>query len=102
VKVNGKHANGHAAAGSAFDDFWAIYWRKEGKGAARRAFEKALKGGVQAQTIVAAAAAQAASYLAKEPRFRPHPATWLNEGRWDDEVAPVAPLQRFVLDRGKV
>ena len=28
---------------------------------------------------------QKPAMMLKEPQFRPHPATWLNQERWDDE-----------------
>ena len=66
-----------------FDLFWRLYPRKRGKGAARRAFEKALKradfatiiGGLQAYL----------PHLPDDHQFIPHPSTWLNGERWDDE-----------------
>jgi hypothetical protein len=71
-----------------FEEFWSWYPRKTGKGAARKAYAKALK---KKNHI---ALCHAANRLASDPnlpekQFIPHPATWLNEERWDDE--PYAP-----------
>ena len=32
----------------------------------------------------------AVSVAKKEKKFIPHPATWLNQGRWDDELEEIA------------
>ncbi len=69
-----------------FDVFWAAYPRRISKGAARTAFERAIrKTGLEAMLLAIA------DYI----RFKPdridfkHPATWLNGECWDDEWAPV-------------
>lgn len=71
-----------------FDDFWAVYPRKEDKGHARKAWPVALrKAGGLAEPIIAAAAgfAEHARRARTERRFVPLPATWLNGERWQDE-----------------
>jgi hypothetical protein len=77
-----------------FSDFWKAYPRKVGKGAARKAWIKA-KGRPPLDKLLAAVESQkAAGHLPIAPVggkwFCPHPATWLNQGRWDDE--PQLPL----------
>jgi uncharacterized protein YdaU (DUF1376 family) len=67
-----------------FDDFWPMYPRKVGKDAARKAWAKAVKRS-SADEILAGLKLQLPALAAKEQRFQPHPATWLNEGRWQDE-----------------
>jgi len=71
----------------AFDAFWALYPNKKGKGAARKAFEKALCK-TDAQTISKAIRAHCASSDWKKDggQYIPHPATWLNQERWEDEL----------------
>ncbi|MGI3199625.1 hypothetical protein ACRJ4W_15340 [Streptomyces sp. GLT-R25] len=78
-------------ADTGFDEFWAAYPRKVAKGTARGAWVKALKRGVSAQHIIAAATRAAAQWRAAhtELRFVPHPATWLNSERYDDEPEPT-------------
>jgi len=71
----------------AFDKFWATYPRKVGKDAARRAFDKAARR-VGHDTITAGAHRFAADPNLPAKEFIPHPATWLNAGRWDDEPLP--------------
>jgi hypothetical protein len=64
-----------------FMTFWRSFPKRVGKGAARKAFAGALKK-TTAATIMAAL--QRAVW-SSEPRFIPHPSTWLNEERWSDE-----------------
>lgn len=68
-----------------FDDFWDAYPRKEAKGAARKAWDKATKT-TDPETILAGVKAFAAKVAGSERKFIAHPATWLNAERWDDEV----------------
>lgn len=69
-----------------FDDFWKAYPRKVGKKAAKTAWLKAVKSGVSPEVILNALMKQKESGIWRETRYTPHPATWLNQGRWDDEV----------------
>lgn len=68
-----------------FDEFWAAYPRKEGKGSARKAFEKARRKISQRLLIRCILAWPFAEKLSDRGDFRPHPATWLNNERWLDE-----------------
>lgn len=72
---------------SDFDAFWSVYPRKVGKGAARKSFEKAMKK-TDLKTILDAVEAQRQSpqWTRDDGQFIPHPATWLNQERWADEV----------------
>ncbi len=69
-----------------FDDFWLVYPRRAGKQAARKAWDKAVKD--TPAVIVLAAAAAFRDDPNREAEFTPHPATWLNQGRWDDDPLP--------------
>jgi hypothetical protein len=80
-----------------FDQFWNIYPRKVSKGSARKAWDQALKRGVEAETIIEAAGIYASSVKGSEARFIAHPATWLNADRWEDEESSVlSPEPTFV------
>ena len=68
-----------------FDNFWAIYHRKVGRANAEKAFSKASHA-VGVDKILDAVKPYADSVSHKEKKFIPHPATWLNQGRWDDEL----------------
>ena len=69
-----------------FVQWWADYRRKEGKGAARKEFDKALKK-ISLDVLIASAQ----SYRDdpnREPRFTVQPARWLREERWEDGPLP--------------
>jgi len=69
-----------------FDHFWSQYPRKVGKEAARKAFAKAMKK-TTADKVMSGVEDLRIRVAGKDQQFTPHPATWLNEGRWDDETA---------------
>ena len=75
-----------------FDEFWAAYPRKVGKDAAAKAFAKRRVGvGLLAQMLAALSTQKTGEQWRKDGgQFIPHPATWLNEGRWQDETPGVA------------
>lgn len=75
-----------------FSEFWQHYPAKVGKAAARRAFPKAVKAaGGDPDEIVFGLKARL-HLFAEDPKFIPNPATWLNQGRWEDD--PEALLAR--------
>lgn len=78
-----------------FDEFWTAYPRKVGKADARKAWAKALRR-VNADKIVAAVR----EYPFRDDlTFVPHPASWLNGGRWEDDPHAVNP-SRTVTGNG--
>lgn len=79
--------------GEAFDRFWAAYPKKTGKQAAYKAFVK-IKG-VSVETMIKAVEYQRSTeqWQKENGRFIPNPATWLNQGRWEDEVVQVPDRQ---------
>lgn len=80
-----------------FPRFWHAYPRSIGRVAAKRAFERAIANGTDPNDIIAGAEAFAAYREQIEPdpvkreRFTPHPATWLNAGRWADDLPAISP-----------
>lgn len=72
----------------AFERFWTAYPRKVGKDAARKAFDKRKPSGEMVASMLTALASQIHSpnWTKDDGQFIPHPTTWLNEGRWQDEV----------------
>ena len=68
-----------------FDKFWLIYPRKEGKQDARKAFAKLKPDDDLLNTMLEAVQKQKQSDQWSDPRYIPHPATWLNGRRWEDE-----------------
>lgn len=83
-----------------FDEFWLACPRKVGKDAARRAYVKAVRSGFAPELIrdkmITAARFWKASRT--EQRFIPHPATWLNSGRYEDpdQTLPSSRHRSFV------
>lgn len=77
-----------------FDEWWAIYPRRCGKGAARKAFMAVLaKEQVRFPDLVQKTVQFRESRInhPDHPKFTPHPSTWLHQERWEDELLP-APL----------
>lgn len=70
-----------------FARFWAAYPRKTGKGEARKVFEKINPSESLTERMIEAVQAQAQSsqWRREGGQFIPHPATWLRQGRWEDE-----------------
>lgn len=67
-----------------FDAFWSAYPKKVGKQAALKAFQKA---NATLETMLTAIERQKSSAQWKKDngQYIPNPATWLNQGRWEDE-----------------
>lgn len=76
---------------SSFTDTFAVFWkeypRKVAKAAALKAWKKLRPSEVLVTQILAALQQQKESdnWLKDGGKFIPHPATWLNGGRWEDE-----------------
>ena len=68
-----------------FDKFWLMYPRHEGKQAARKAFDRLGVDDALLGVMVEAITRQRQSAQWSDPRYVPHPATWLNGRRWEDE-----------------
>jgi hypothetical protein len=70
-----------------FDAFWQAYPKKVGKEAARKAWRKVRPSESLCSKIMDAVTAAKASeqWCKQNGQFIPNPATWLNQGRWDDE-----------------
>lgn len=69
-----------------FDEFWIAYPRKVAKAVARKAFMRLTE---QQQLDACKAIDEHCLYWKTketELEFIPHPATWLNQERWEDEL----------------
>ncbi len=66
-----------------FEEFWDRYPRKVAKKRAKAAYLKALKSNTH-DDIIFGLSQHLPSLEAKEPRFVPHAATWLNDERFTD------------------
>lgn len=69
-----------------FEKFWSAYPRKAGN--KQKAFEAFKKAGTPLETLLAAIEIQkqSAQWTKDNGQFIPHPATWLNGKRWEDQV----------------
>lgn len=81
----------------AFDLFWEAYPRKVGKVKAQTAFQKVT---VSVEVLLAAIAEQKNSvqWQKDNGQFIPHPATWLNGKRWEDQITTEQLSQGRQLD----
>ena len=75
-------------AGERIEKFWAEYPRKVGKDAAMKAFLKRKTDDALLGEMIEKLKLQIVenNWTRENQRYIPHPATWLNEGRWMDEV----------------
>lgn len=87
--------------GAAFDEFWAEYPKKVGKIAAKKAFERAIRAASLESLLSAVRRQKCGSQWTRDGgQYIPNPATWLNQGRWEDELpeepgAAVPPRRRY-------
>ena len=75
-----------------FERFWELYPRKEGKKAARKAWDK-IRPGIELQMQIRNALRQQKTsdqWTRDGGQYIPHPATWLNGERWKDETVVPA------------
>lgn len=80
-----------------FNEFWQAYPRKVGKGAAEKAWAKA---NPDLQAVLTALAWQTKQdgWTKDGGAFIPHPGTYLNQRRWEDEKpATTSTFQRIAL-----
>lgn len=82
-----------------FARFWAAYPRHEAKAVALKAFEKVKPSEELLQKMLNAIEMQkkTAQWAENGGQFVPHPATWLNQHRWEDEVKEYAQQKRDAL-----
>lgn len=75
-----------------FETFWEAYPKKTGRKAAIKAWVAAKdKPDVDRIVSVVQREKQSAQWKKDGGQFIPHPATWLNQGRWDDAAPAVTP-----------
>lgn len=89
----------HPIPESYFVQFWEDYPRKQAKQAALRAFERAVKSGIDPETIIAGCQE---FEFSDDPQFIPLPASWLNGHRWDDQPLPQATLTAEPLTQAQL
>lgn len=90
VKPDNKHTPRKSAKSvitDGFDEFWAVYPKKDAKQAAIKAWNKLKPDDELKQAIIAGVQRDIAGrWKDVERRYIPNPATYLNGGRWEDEV----------------
>ena len=72
--------------GDSFADFWLAYPRREGKQAALRSWQRAIR--TTPASAIIAGAARYRDDVNRDPQFTAHASTWINAGRWEDEPLP--------------
>jgi DNA-binding transcriptional MocR family regulator len=78
-----------------FEVFWKSYPRKTNKSFAKRVFDKLKVNDELLKKMLYAIEAQKRSiWKDKDPQYIPHPSTWLNGERWEDEVAVVSSVPK--------
>ena len=74
---------------SIFESFWKVYPRKIGKEKCRNWFKSHKPKEDLVQQMIEAVEQQKKSKQWSDPQYIPHPYTWLNQGRWEDELTPT-------------
>lgn len=74
---------------SIFESFWKVYPRKVGKEKCRNWFKSHKPKEDLVQKMIEAVEEQKKSKQWSDPQYIPHPYTWLNQGRWEDELTPT-------------
>ena len=78
-------SNPNTSRASAFDAFWEAYPKKTGKEAAKKAFARA-KADIGTMLSALEVQKQSEQWTKNNGQFIPNPTTWLNQGRWEDEL----------------
>ncbi|MDD2054948.1 phage replication protein [Pseudomonas putida] len=90
-----------SASDDLFPKFWKLYPNKKGKANAEKAWKK-LKVTDELFTLIASGLAKqvvCAEWTKDGGQFIPHPATWLNGKRWEDEVKSASNVHQFPPSR---
>lgn len=74
-----------------FAEFWSAYPKKVGKKAALTSWKRLKPDAALFERIMQAVinAKKSEQWIREGGRYIPNPATWINQGRWDDELAPA-------------
>ena len=102
-KPERKHPPTPLKGDSVFAEFWQAYPKKIGKGNALKRWKKIGNGkGPQIVEAIKTQVAAGGHWRGTDGKdYIPNPATWLNQGRWDDEIQqdkqpPDAPAKKEV------
>ena len=82
-----------------FERFWAVYPRKAAKAAARRAFDRINPDEALMEIMTTAIEKwkKTEQWNDNDGQYIPHPATWLNQRRWEDELPTPAGTKPTVI-----
>ena len=85
IETENEYENDNKRTDKCFEMFWQAYPKKVGKQAALKAFQRVK---TPVETLLTAIERQKCGdqWSRENGRYIPNPATWLNQGRWDDEV----------------
>ena len=75
-------------AGDRFDEFWQVYPKKVAKQAVLKKWQILLKQGKEPETLISAAKTYSKHREGENQQYTASPLTWLNQGRWEDELLP--------------
>ena len=85
-----------------FDEFWKAYPRKTNKGFARKVFEKLKVDDALLTKMIQAIYVQNKNvWKDKDQQYIPHPSSWLNGERWEDEVV-VKPMSASDREKARL
>ena len=94
-----RRAKNNSPSHTLFARFWEVYPRKVGKVVAEKAFLKCVDGLPEEDAaelvdrmIDAVRSQSRSAQWQDDERFIPHPSTWLNQHRWEDETA-IDPIE---------
>lgn len=79
-----------------FEKWWKLYPRKIGKAYAQRKYQKIIKDGMNDNLLLQALERQLPNMKKNKIEYIPHPTTWLNQGRWDDEIEKVETMAETI------
>lgn len=84
---------------SSFEMFWIQYPNKKAKKDAFKSWMKLKPTEELVSKILSALEShkKTAQWTKDSGQFVPHPATWLNKGRWEDEVKPEKKLDSIII-----
>lgn len=80
-----------------FEKFWSVYPKKVGKSSAKKAFSRVKE---PVETLLTAIERQKCSvqWSKENGQYIPNPATWLNQGRWEDELTAASSQNPYPED----
>lgn len=100
-KENKKENNNKKENELMFARFWAAYPRHEAKATARKAFDKISPDEGLLATMLTAIERhkRTAQWQENGGQYIPHPSTWLNQRRWEDEPVQATPRAAVVAQQ---